>query len=60
MAHHTHEFDCAICGAHLDTRQELDRHTAHRHPETIQASRGERRESSFKAWSSHVDEEKPS
>jgi len=23
---HTHEYDCKVCGAHLDSRQELDQH----------------------------------
>lgn len=25
---HTHEFDCKVCGAHLDSRQELDQHNS--------------------------------
>ena len=29
---HTHEFDCKQCGAHLDSRQELDEHTREKHP----------------------------
>src|SRR5262245_18476137 len=29
---HTHEFDCKLCGAHLDSRQELDKHTKDKHP----------------------------
>jgi len=29
---HTHEFDCKLCGAHLDSRQELDLHTKDKHP----------------------------
>lgn len=29
---HTHEFDCKICGAHLDSRQELDQHNHDNHP----------------------------
>ena len=28
---HTHEFDCKVCGAHLDSRQELDQHTRDKH-----------------------------
>lgn len=35
---HTHEFDCKICGAHLDSRNELDQHNVKRHPETRSAS----------------------
>ena len=29
---HTHEFDCKVCGAHLDTRQDLDQHNREKHP----------------------------
>lgn len=28
---HTHEYDCKICGAHLDSKQELDRHNQEHH-----------------------------
>lgn len=28
---HNHEFDCKQCGAHLDSRQELDRHVHDKH-----------------------------
>jgi hypothetical protein len=34
MTHHdhqTHEFDCKQCGAHLDSRDELDRHNRDNH-----------------------------
>jgi hypothetical protein len=34
---HTHEFDCKACGAHLDTRDELDRHNRLNHAESMQA-----------------------
>jgi hypothetical protein len=33
---HTHEFDCRVCGAHLDSQRELDEHTKKQH--TAQAS----------------------
>jgi hypothetical protein len=33
---HTHEFDCRVCGAHLDSKRELDEHTKKEH--TSQAS----------------------
>jgi hypothetical protein len=33
---HTHEFDCHLCGAHLDSRQELEKHNRDKH--TLQAS----------------------
>jgi hypothetical protein len=28
---HTHEFDCKLCGAHLDSKQELSDHTRENH-----------------------------
>jgi hypothetical protein len=28
---HTHEFDCIVCGAHLDSQDELSRHNEERH-----------------------------
>jgi hypothetical protein len=28
---HTHEFDCKQCGAHLDSKQDLDRHLKNKH-----------------------------
>jgi len=28
---HTHEYDCKVCGAHLDSRQELDQHNREHH-----------------------------
>jgi hypothetical protein len=36
---HTHEFDCKICGAHLDSRQDLDKHNREKH--TNQAQSGQ-------------------
>ena len=35
---HTHEFDCPSCGAHLDSREELDRHNRANHPNTTRSS----------------------
>ena len=29
---HTHEFDCKICGEHLDSQNELDEHNRDEHP----------------------------
>lgn len=29
---HTHEYDCKLCGAHLDSRQELEQHNRQHHP----------------------------
>jgi len=34
---HTHEFDCKVCGAHLDSRQELDKHNHDNHSSTAQS-----------------------
>ncbi len=28
---HTHEFDCKQCGAHLDSREDLERHNREQH-----------------------------
>ena len=41
---HTHEFDCRLCGAHLDSQQELDKHRRAKH--TVQASPNDASESS--------------
>ena len=35
---HTHEFDCRICGAHLDSQKQLDEHNQKEHAR--QASSG--------------------
>ncbi len=35
---HTHEFDCPICGAHLDSRKELGEHARKEHSHTASAS----------------------
>jgi hypothetical protein len=34
---HTHEFDCKICGTHLDSRDDLDRHNRASHPDSMRA-----------------------
>ena len=34
---HTHEFDCKICGAHLDSRQDLDKHNKEKHSNQAQS-----------------------
>ena len=39
----THEFDCRICGAHLESQQALDEHKRQKH--TVQASKDEWRAS---------------
>ena len=36
---HTHEFDSKVCGAHLDSRQELDQHTREKHQDKSQSAR---------------------
>lgn len=28
---HTHEFDCRVCGAHLDSQKQLDEHNQKEH-----------------------------
>jgi hypothetical protein len=35
---HTHEFDCPSCGAHIDSREELDRHNRLKHPDATRSS----------------------
>jgi hypothetical protein len=35
---HTHEFDCPSCGAHLDSREELNRHNRANHPAATPSS----------------------
>lgn len=37
---HTHEFDCKVCGAHLDSRQELDQHNRQKHPDQARQAGG--------------------
>lgn len=32
---HTHEFDCVICGAHLDSQDDLTRHNRETHAPKI-------------------------
>jgi len=34
---HTHEFDCKVCGAHLDSRQDLDQHNREKHTASAQS-----------------------
>lgn len=36
---HTHEFDCRVCGAHLDSRKELDEHTREKHSQKASTER---------------------
>jgi hypothetical protein len=38
LMEHTHEFDCIICGAHLDSEQELDRHNKEKHTPRVAAN----------------------
>jgi hypothetical protein len=35
---HTHEFDCRVCGAHLDSQKELDEHTQKEHAQQASSS----------------------
>ena len=39
---HTHEFDCKACGAHLDSREELDRHNREKHTSGAQSGQSGR------------------
>jgi hypothetical protein len=34
---HTHEFDCIICGAHLDSEKDLARHNEEKHTPHVAA-----------------------
>jgi hypothetical protein len=34
---HDHDFDCQKCGAHFDTRDQLERHTKQQHSPNQQA-----------------------
>ena len=43
---HTHEFDCKVCGVHLDSRQELDRHNREKHPSVAKSGESSMRSSS--------------
>jgi len=36
---HTHEFDCPVCGAHLDSRDQLNQHCESRHPDDARSAR---------------------
>ena len=37
---HTHEFDCRICGAQLDSRDELDQHMLAEHAMQVKPQSG--------------------
>jgi hypothetical protein len=37
---HTHEFDCRICGAHLDSQDELDQHMSAEHTMHVKPQSG--------------------
>jgi len=34
---HTHEFDCIVCGAHLDSEKDLARHNEAQHTPRVAA-----------------------
>ena len=41
--HHDHRYDCPVCGSHLESKDELNRHCERAHPDTARsASSGER------------------
>lgn len=53
---HTHEFDCKACGAHLDSREELDRHNRDHHPsQQASGSNFSSRSSSNRSGSGSID-----
>lgn len=54
---HSHEFDCKVCGAHLDSREDLDKHNREKH--TNQAQSGQS-SSSFSSGSSSGGSRSPS
>ena len=35
---HTHEFDCIVCGAHLDSEEDLARHNEENHTPRVAAN----------------------
>jgi len=35
---HSHEYDCRICGAHLDSQKELDQHNKDKHAQQASSS----------------------
>jgi hypothetical protein len=35
---HTHEFDCKVCGVHLDSREDLDQHNREKHSGSEQSA----------------------
>jgi hypothetical protein len=43
---HTHEFDCKVCGAHLDSQQDLDLHNREKHANTAQSAQSNKSSSS--------------
>jgi hypothetical protein len=43
---HNHEFDCKQCGAHLDSREALDRHNREEHTAQAGSSRNDSSSSS--------------
>ena len=47
---HDHTFDCRVCGAHLDSQQELNKHNRECH--TAQAQSGDQSSSSRSSNSS--------
>lgn len=44
---HTHEFDCPICGSHLDSRDQLEQHTRQAHRDGGQHAGGSGRTGSM-------------
>jgi uncharacterized Zn finger protein (UPF0148 family) len=54
---HTHEFDCPICGAHLDSRKELAEHSREEHTHSA-SSRSESSDSNKSTKSANSDKQR--
>ena len=52
---HTHEYDCKVCGAHLDSREDLDRHNREHHQASGSRSADQSRSASSSSNSSSSD-----
>ena len=53
---HTHEFDCKVCGAHLDSRQELDKHNKEKHSNSAQSGQSNMSSSSRSSYNQSDDQ----
>jgi uncharacterized membrane protein YvbJ len=60
MAQNDHDFECRQCGAHFDSREQLDRHTRQQHTAQAGSSnavprRDDRSQSAFEADDSELN-----